>query len=183
MQRRLLLSLVILILAVAVTGCGDIRFSQEGYQRAILSGLKQIPEARQFDELFGKENVDHFISYHGSRKLGNEWQTEVFFGGRYTLTMVVPVQMGRSFDEVLKVLAEPTFYFREVQKVEDYSGQVGADFDTRSERQFGEKEWSAIYSAKGDFAAGGIEMKDRSPVARFEDYVRATRRDRIKVRR
>ncbi len=171
---------------LATLGCRDINFTQEGYKQAVLSGLSKIPEARQFDELFGKENVDHFISYHGSRDVGNEWNSEAFIDGRYVLTMQVPVKVGRSFDEVIDVLGEPKFYLVEVQRVYTASnGQVGTRFYENRDipYPFTRTEWGKIYKAEGDLSALGVSIKKRKPVQDFDRFVQGQRRPRIQVER
>jgi hypothetical protein len=175
----------LLIATLASCGCRDINFSMEGYHKAVLSGLDQIPQARQFDELFGKENVDHFIGYSGDRN-DCDWNSEVYFAGRYCLTMRVPVRMGRSFDEVLEVRGEPKFYMVEITEVDDSDGQIGAFMRSNFQSQygrFGSEKWDKLYQAQGDFSAVGIPIKRDEPVDRFDDLVAAVRRDRVQVDR
>jgi hypothetical protein len=164
----------------AVSGCSDIRFTQDGYAKAIKSGLDDIPEARQFDELFGKENVDHFISYNGSLKAGSQWFSEVHLGGRYTLTMVVPVKMDRSFDKV-GVMGDPLFYMREVVRVSQDGAAATMNPTFEGDYgQFARSQWKRINEMKGDFVAAGIPINPE-PVQGFDGYVRRVREPRIQV--
>lgn len=72
MQCRTILRLLGLTIAILFfASCRDINFTREGYLNALRSGLKQIPAARQMEEVYG--DVDHFISYHGSLKAGNKY--------------------------------------------------------------------------------------------------------------
>ena len=82
---KMILACTAFLACCLIVSCSDINFTEEGYQNALQSGMKKIPEARQMDEIFTQ--VDHFIAYHGDRSLGNSWKTQVFFHGRYVLTM------------------------------------------------------------------------------------------------
>jgi len=176
------------VLTMIFLGCSDINFTMDGYKRAVRSGLNKIPEAQQFDEIFGKENVDQFISYSGNRN-DCTWNSDVYIRGRYRLKMYVIVKMGRSFDEVLEVIGEPKFHVIEIRKINYYdNGQIGAsmapDFEGKYGR-FGQEEWKKIYEAGGDFSVVGIPLKGEEvpPVPDFEKYVAQIRRDRVQVER
>lgn len=174
-SRLLGMTLTILFLA----SCGDINFTREGYLQALRSGLKQIPAARQMQEVYG--DVDHAISYHGSLEVGNEWWTEVFLHGRYELTMWVPVRMGEDFDQVLAVEGEPTFQLREINRIEiDQYGSPVAYYNAAAQQTFGIEEWKKIYEADGDLSVLGITVK-KKPLKHWDGYVAAVRRSRIKL--
>jgi hypothetical protein len=128
-------------------------------------------------------DADHFIGYHGSRSLGNDWNTEVHFYGRYVLTMQVPVRMGYQFDEVLEVLDKPKFYLVEVRSIEFYGDIPGAINETRNDwpYPFTAEDWAKVYEAGGDFSVIGIHLKKDQPVKDFDKFVEAGRRDRVKV--
>lgn len=164
-------------MTVVFVSCKDIHFTREGYIKAVRSGFKLIPEAQQIEEILG--DSDHFISYNGSLELGNEWNTEVFFGGRYCLTMQVPVKMDRAFDRVLAVLGPAKFDLVEIERIDD-DGLVR--YNPKAERRFTATEWAKIYKAKGDFSVIGIKLKKGPPVKNFEKSVGQVRKDRIKVR-
>lgn len=177
---------VLFYFMIIICGCSDITFTTKGYKKAVLSGIKQIPEASQIDEIFNKKNVDHSISYSGSLKVGNTFRSKAYFGGRYTLSMEVPVRMGRSFDQVLEVLGEPKFYLNEVKEINvSSSGQVGAIYNTslKTPYPFDVATWKKIYEAKGDFSVVDIQLKYDQPVKHFREYKKAWRGDMIKVKR
>lgn len=180
MQGRTILRLRGLTITILFfASCRDINFTREGYLNALRSGLKQIPAARQMEEVYG--DVDHAISYHGSRKLGNEWYTEVFLHGRYKLTMRVPVRMGRDFDQVLEAEGEPRFTLVEVDQIRiNPNGGVGASFNSSAQQNFGIEEWKKIYEAGGDLSALGIIVK-KKPLTNWDRYVAEVRRPRIKL--
>lgn len=180
MQHGIALRLIgMTTMVLFFSSCQDISFTREGYLQALRSGLKQIPAARQMEEVYG--DVDHFISYHGSLEVGNDWNTEVFLHGRYELTMQVPVRMGRDFDQVLGVEGEPTFYLHEVDRIEiDPDGTIGASYNGAGQRTFGIEEWKMIYEADGDLSVLGITVKKR-PLENWDRYVAAGRRPRIKL--
>ena len=151
----------------------------ERYRRAVKSGFKKIPEAKQIEDLLGE--ADHFISYSGP-SVPQDWNTVVYFGGRYELAMQVVVETLFDFSEVTKVKGEPKFYFYEVSRVERYPhGQWGADYNAASERHFGRAEWQRVVAAKGDFSVIGIRLNRGPPVADFDHFVRAFRKDIVRV--
>jgi hypothetical protein len=68
------------------------------------------------EEQFG--TADHFITHFGSRgKTTNRWNTEVFFGGRYTLTMQVDVHVDYDKNQI-EVVGEPVFYLVEAESID-----------------------------------------------------------------
>jgi hypothetical protein len=153
----------------------------ENYKKAVKSGFKMIPEAMQIEKLFGE--ADHFISYSGPG-VRQDWNTEVFFRGRYTLTMQVDVKTepaGAEFSKVTSVVGEPKFFLHEVSKVTlSPSGSVETDFS--KEWKFGLNDWKKLVDANGDFSAIGITIKKDQPVENFPKYVDGERSPRIKVR-
>ena len=146
---KMILPCVAFLACGLIVSCSDINFTEKGYKNALRSGMKKIPEARQMDEMFTQ--VDHSIAYHGDRSVGNDWSTEVFFHGRYVLTMQVSVKMGYQFNKVLKVIGEPKFYLFEVKSVENYDGQIGASFAGDGQRTFNAAEWKRSIKQKEIF--------------------------------
>jgi len=178
-NRQIATGLLVSLLAMSCSS--DINFSMTGYKKAVRSGLSKIPEARQIEELLG--DSDHCISYHGSRAVGNDWNTEVYFYKRYVLLMQVPVRMGYEFDEVLEVLDQPKFYLVEVRSIKYYGSQPGATIEQGDDwpYPFTAEEWAKVYEARGDFSVIGIDLKKDQPVKDFDKFVEAGRRDRVKV--
>ena len=179
---KTLMHIAILFMSIGVISCSDINFTPENYKKAIQSGLDTIPEARQIEELLG--DSDHFISYHGSRSVGNDWNTKVFFEGRYVLTMQVPVKMGYQFNKVLKVREEPKFYLSEIEEVEYYGPKnesIGVSYRSSGQRDFTAAEWAKVYKAGGDFSVIGVNLKRNQPVKDFEKFVKSVRGNHIKA--
>ncbi len=178
MRKILLIALAFLI--VIPIACRDVKFSRNGYKKAVRSGLNKIPEASQIEELLG--DADHFISYSGSRSVGNVWNTEVHFKGRYVLTMQVPVRIGANYDEVIEVLDEPKFYLGEIREVIYSGGNIGTETANNDwDYPLTLDDWKKVYQADGDFSVIGIHLKENQPVKDFEKFVQAVRRDRVKV--
>ena len=144
------------IVLLALLGCVRGSFLDR-YKMAVKSGFKKIPEAAQIEQLLGE--ADHFISYSGPN-VPQEWNTEVYFGGRYEFTMQVEVEVSYDFSAITKVKGEPKFYLSEVSRVRHYpNGTWGNDYDGNNERHFGRAESRKIVDAKGDFSAIGIKLK------------------------
>src|SRR5271167_2861413 len=102
---------LMIMFCLCIGSCGHPRtFDMKNYTQAVKSGFKKIPEAMQVEALFGE--ADHFISYSGPY-VPQDWNTEVFFCGRYELSMQVDVETNSAFSEVTKVVGELRFYLSE----------------------------------------------------------------------
>ncbi len=120
------------------------------------------------DQLFS--DCRRYITYSG-RDSVSTWNSVAYFGGRYELTMQVPVAIESSTKG--RISGEPRFYLNEVSSVEiSPSGQVGATFSRNF--NFGLTEWETVYKADGDFGAVGFEVNSL-PVKGFDAYAKASR--------
>ncbi|SRR5258706_3553861 len=148
------------------------------YKATIRSGIKVLPWPKEMETLFG--DGDHFITHYNMSPGPKTWNTEVFFGGRYVLTLQVDVEVAYSKREVGKVVGTPMFFLHEVESVA--IGPTGA-YDTRFSRNwnFGEAKWKTLVSTKGDWSSIGIKVKTNSPVENFDYYVKHLRAPRIQV--
>jgi hypothetical protein len=162
----------------SMLGCSDIDFDVERYKGAVKDGFVKVPQACQIEKLVGE--ADHFISYHGSRDIPQEWNSEVYFAGRYSLTMQVIVKVDRKFSRITEVVGEPTFYLDELVAIDAMDGTDCAAYGEHW--VFGLHDWNKVVKAKGDFSAIGIKLKRNQPVPGFDRFVRAVRAPRIQVR-
>ncbi len=174
-------SCLFLLLAMLVTVCscehrGD--FDIENYTRAVKSGFTKIPAALEIEALYGE--ADHFISYSGPN-VDKKWRTEVFFDGRYILTMEIVVKTNQSFNEVIEVVGEPSFFLSEASEI-IVPKERGVETTFSGDWKFGLEEWRTLFKAKGDFSAIGIILKKNQPVNNFESYVESKKRLRVRVR-
>src|SRR3569832_1380884 len=112
--------------------------------------------------------ADHFITHFGFDDAPNMWNTEVFFGGRYTLTMQVDVEIDYDAKRVTKVFGEPKFYLHEAQNVEILpDGRAQVSYAGQHERTFGPNGWTKLYNSKGDLAV--IDLRtENEPVKSFD---------------
>ena len=111
-----------------------------------------------------------------------QWNTEVYFDGRYCLTMQVIVKVDRQFSKIVEVVGEPKFYLIETESVELLKdGRVAANAGSQ-QYEFGLSDWNKVVAAKGDLSAIGIHLKRNQAVAHFDRYVQAMRGPRIQVR-
>lgn len=175
-----------LVLLTAISGCLGLGFSEGDLERGVRDGLKKIPEAAQLDELFGKENVDHFVSYSGP-STSKKWNSEVYFGGRYALTMQVEVKMSSRLDRVVSVVGEPKFYLVKYKSIEEHSpGVFGGSTDQNPNipYPFDVSTWKRIYDARGDVSLldSTIDVH-QEPLPHFDDFVKGKRSPRQKIRR
>lgn len=147
------------------------------YVATIADGMAKIPECSQVERHLG--DADHFIVHFGSRRQPLEWQTEVFFKGRYSLTMVVNVTVDYDNNKIVKTDGKATFFlieYKKIEKLED--GRFSAS--VAMQKQFGLVEWNEIVSKNCDFGVVGVKIED-SPIPHFPDYVMAIRRDRVHI--
>ena len=131
------------------------------------------------ETLFGEG--DHFITYYGVDSGPKLWNSEVFFGGRYKLTLQVEVEINYWKHKIVKVVSPPKFYLSEIDStIRDRANQVeGANISKNW--QLDEAKWKKLVEAKGDWAVIDIPVKTNDPVARFEDYVKGQREPRDKI--
>jgi hypothetical protein len=130
------------------------------------------------ETLFG--DGDHFITHYGFDSNPKPWNTEVFFAGRYTLTLQVDVTIDYDRHLVKTNVAPPIFYLHEVAKILRGPKSVeGAEFS--GQWVLDESKWEKLVDAKGNWSAIGVDLKTNSPVSGFSDYVQQSRSPRVKI--
>lgn len=95
-----------LVMLTGLSGCRP-SGSLPDYVSTHESAAVAIPAAVQMELLYG--DADHFITEFGFDRKPKLWNTEVFFGGRYTLTMQVEVKVSYSENRV-SLVEEPRFH-------------------------------------------------------------------------
>ncbi len=151
--------------------------SPSDYEAIVKSARIGVPIAGQIEEIFG--DADHFISRLG---MGDEiWNTEVFFGGRYSLTMQVAVTVDM-YKKIVDQVGEPKFFVMEYTKITFSSkGSIGASHKGLVEGgQLNLEQWNKLYENKGDFSVIGVKVNE-APLADFDEYVKNIRKDRIPI--
>ena len=82
------------------------------------------------EKLFGE--ADHFIGRYGDPD-GSDWISEVFFSGRYQLTLQVTVRVDARKNEATAIDGELRFFVTEIRSVEQVGDRVlarhGESFD------------------------------------------------------
>ena len=127
-----------------------------GHQDFARNGISQIQPAAEMGELF--EDCRHYIVYTGRGSVST-WNTTAFFGGRYELTMQVPVDIKSKNSG--SMIGDPKFYLHEVDSISiSPSGQVGASFS--EDFRFDEAQWKKVYESGGDFSSIGFTIKATS---------------------
>jgi hypothetical protein len=175
-------SLVAAFPLFVVTVCSCDRFPAVGmgnYNKAVISGFAKFPQAMEMEKLFGEG--DHFISSPGPTGT-RDWNSVVYFGGRYTLTMQVEVKTDADFGKITDVVGKPLFVLEEARRIiRSPSGTTtGASFS--NDWKFGVDDWKKVVDAKGDFGVIGIKTRNDEPLEGFDAYVKAVRAPRIRVR-
>lgn len=87
------------------------------YEETVRKGMSDVPHAAEIKKVFPNEKVDHFISmFHHDRKQGKplRWHSQVYFGGRYSLTYQVDIRFDHQESKFLDVVGPPIFVLEEV---------------------------------------------------------------------
>src|SRR6266481_3389857 len=103
-----------LILTIGVlASCGGCKQdTMSDYIQTVKSGLDTLPWPKEMEALFGEG--DHFVTHYGFSLGPNKWNTEIFFGGRYTLTLQVDVDIDYKGDTIRSNVSPAKFYLWEV---------------------------------------------------------------------
>ncbi|HEV3417921.1 MAG TPA: hypothetical protein VG056_13935, partial [Pirellulales bacterium] len=152
-------------------GCQSHEDWLTAYKQTHQNGLKVIQQAGEMQELFGAENVDHFITHYGfPGEKTNSWKTNVWLGGRYELGMEVEVVVDYQNHGIERVVGKPKFFLSVVQRVDVLpDGRAVIYYDERQARQFGPDEWATVYKNKGDFSKIGVTIVRDAPIPGFDE--------------
>lgn len=164
-------------------GCGQKPLSSTGgvniagYTTAVRSGAKVLPIAVEMETLF--PTADHFITHYGFDSAPKTWNTEVFFGGRYSLTMQIDVEIDYDQSQLTRAVTKPVLVLLEYKRVDLLA-------DGRAQITFGRQEhltadqWQKLYNANGDCKVLDLTLVP-TPVNGFEEAVSQIRQDRLRV--
>ena len=143
------------------------RYKVWGHQEFAANGVSQIEPAMEMDRLYA--DCRHYITY--GREDVPFFNSVAYFGGRYQLTMQVPVDIDSETSG--KMSGEPQIYLNEIAKITvSPTGQIGASFSRNLD--FRSAEWKQVLNADGDFGAIGFDIKT-TPVGNFQLYADASR--------
>lgn len=175
LQIRLML---IFILAGMLTSCNPSMQSQlKDYEETIKSGINTLAWPKQMEALFGEG--DHFITHYNFSPGPKTWNTEIFFGGRYELTLQVDVEIDYRKRTIVRTVTPAKFYLAEIESVQiSSSGQVGATYS--NDWSFDEARWKKLVGSDGDWSQIGIPLKTNA-VPGFDQFVKAVREPRVQV--
>lgn len=127
------------------------------------NGISQIQPAAEMDKLY--PDCRHYIVYSGRESIST-WNTTAFFGGRYSLTMQVPVRIKSKNSG--SMIGDPKFYLNEVEAVTvQSSGQIMTSFSRNL--NFDADQWEQVYKSGGDFETIGFTIKTTS-IKNFKLY-------------
>jgi hypothetical protein len=139
---------------------------------AMRSGYNKILQAREIDVLLGK--ADHSVMNEGDANdegIKEEWISEVYFGGRYELTMCVGIRVNRRTSEVSKVIGTPEFQLLELESVDMTSAAPSITYHAPGYHKINAAEWQRVVAAKGDFSVIGIDINRDRPIPNFKELV------------
>jgi hypothetical protein len=160
---------LLLSATTATSGCGS---TENAYRETHRSARTVLPVAVEMERLFG--TADHFITHYGfANQKENTWNTVVFFGQRYVLTMQVKIKVDYD-NRKIAVVGDPFWILSEYVSIVGNSARFGKSFTLSSE------DWKTLYENNGDFASIGIEL-NREPVANFGELVAVIRKPRVAI--
>lgn len=135
---------------------------------AVEHGVRAMSWAADFDRTFA--GAEHGISYYTGDAGPRTWYSKVGIGGRYHLTMQVPIDLDASGTRVTPTGA-PTFTLVEVREITispDEDGQRVISYVPDGQVEFGPDAWARLVAAHGDLSAVGVAVKAGPPVPGFE---------------
>ncbi len=165
-------------LALSTGACWS-RISLKDYKKTVQSGLKVLPWPLEMEKLYGE--ADHLIIEYGRDRRPTNWQTVVFFNGRYSLTLEVKVEIDYDKSEVLRTVSEPKFYVREYKKIHVESQGGGVSSDMGDQWILDKTQWEKLSKNGGDWSSIGIPIKSGQPVPGFDEMARHWRGPIVQV--
>jgi len=159
---------VLLLALLTLTACHD---KMVDYKQTVRSGIATLPWPKEMEALFGEG--DHAITHYAFSPGPKDWWTEIHFGGRYTLTMHVDVEIDYEKNLIVKYVSPPRFSLVEVGSLVRENGEIrGAKI--ADQWFFDEMRWKKLVEAKGDWSVIGLPVKN-SLIPSFDEYVKICR--------
>ena len=180
-MRIKLLFVLTFFIGCAMSACSANLIDQiECHDKVVEHGRKVFDLARQVDEFFGAENVDHFISDYESKINVPEWNSVVYFGGRYMFSLSIPIDIDYKNCNFIKSTGLAFIQINEVTKVEiNEFGGVGARME--GQWRLTESEWKGLLESNGDWSVVNVPiLKDAPPIENFDKYVTQSRKQRYR---
>lgn len=137
------------------------------YEQIHLSAKDKVPIAVEIERQFRNAVLTHMITGYGQGK--TRWQTVVFFGERYRLTMGVDVVVDYTRKSIVQV-GDCSFLLNEVAFVTDPQGRIGARFG--KQWMFSERDWKTLVQNRFDFEKIDIILNEQ-PVPDFDKFAKA----------
>lgn len=166
-----------LLCAVCVSkSVADILKELACHDEVIQHGIETLIPAKEVNSLFGATNVDHFISSFGSKIDAPVWNGVVFFGGRYRLSLKVPISIDYEKCRLNRATDSVIVYINEVTKVE-ISTSGGAEATLKGGiGKLSESDWKKLVTHGGDWSVVGVPiLTNAPPIRNFDEYVRQSR--------
>ncbi|MBI3876542.1 MAG: hypothetical protein HY300_11440 [Verrucomicrobia bacterium] len=166
----------LLLVLSALAACHD---KMTDYKQTVRSGIATLPWPKEMEAMLGEG--DHFITHYGFSPGPKEWNTEIYFDGRYRFTMQVDVEIDYKKHVVEKSTSPPKFYLSEIGSLTRENGKVvGAKI--ADQWDLDETKWRKLVEAHGDWSAIGVPVKKGSPILGFDEYVKGWRAPRVQVK-
>lgn len=168
--------LVVFLTAFVCAGCGKSASKMDDYRATLRSGQKEIPWAATVERYFPAKNIDHFITHYGFDGDPKEWQTVVYFEGRYRMQITQDVEIDYRKNRIVRTLGEMKFVINEVAEIE--AGTFRASYGGQA--RGGAKEWKNFEDGNGKLSSLPLTIRPNDPVENFDAYRAAWGKDIIK---
>ena len=137
-----------------------------GMATARANGVSEIPEVKQFSELF--PDGFHFITHYSGSKGPSYWNSKASLHGRYILTLTFPIEFDATRTHPRRT-GPAELFLKEVSEVRmKTNGTVDGTSYTTKQFRFGIEEWERVNKSGGDWSVLGIQMITDKPIKHFE---------------
>jgi hypothetical protein len=134
------------------------------HDAALRNGVSEIEPIKQFAEMYPE--AEHTISHFSAGDGSESWTSTVGLHGRYVFTVQVDVRLNWSLRHVAS-FGTAKYVLNEIESVGlGTSGQ--ASITTKDSWHFGPDRWEAVYHARGDLRALGIDVITDRPIPHFD---------------
>lgn len=144
------------------------------HDKVVRDGIEALVIPKEVGLLFGPERVDHFISNFGSKTLSPVWNSVTYFGGRYILSLRIPISIDYKNCKLTGATGSATVRINEVIKVELSTSGI-AEATLKGQWRLNENEWKWLVKNKGDWSVVKVPILTGAPVEDFDEFVRQRR--------
>ena len=163
---------ILLVFMVLLISCKG-KYNWDNFKECI----KSVPEVMSYPmeiESIGEWSHHSIGKYQKANQEKYEWNSHVYFGGRYEIVLIIDVQLNSTHSKVTEVLSEPRFRLYVYKNIEE-EGRLS---EYEEDIEFSLKEWQDMLRHKDNFEKMLEVLKvqyNSKPLELFEKMVNLTR--------